>query len=87
MPPTGYYKRLLPDTMSHVRFAFTHSPIIGLQIIDCSYALDVLSESTDPWAEWYSDKIKEGAIAVGIMPEDLSMNTKVWAPSELFMRS
>jgi hypothetical protein len=73
--------------MSHVRFAYTHTPIIGLEIIDASYALEVLAESEDPWAEWYSDKIKEGSIAVGIMPEDLSMNTKVWSQSELFMRS
>lgn len=84
MPPTGYYKRLLPDTMSHVRFAFTHSPIIGLTIIDSSSVLDVLSESTDPWAKWYSDKIKEGAIAVGLLSQNLNMN---YSPGELFMRS
>jgi hypothetical protein len=84
MPPTGYYKRLLPDTMSHVRFAFTHSPIIGLTIVDSSSVLDVLSESTDPWAKWYSDKIKEGAIAVGLLSQNLNMN---YSPGELFMRS
>jgi hypothetical protein len=84
MPPTGYYKRLLPDTMSHVRFAFTHSPIIGLTIADSSSVLDVLSESTDPWAKWYSDKIKEGAIAVGLLSQNLNMN---YSPGELFMRS
>ena len=84
MPPTGYYKRLLPDTMSHVRFAFTHSPIIGLTIVDSSSVLDVLSESTDPWAKWYSDKIKEGAIAVGLLSQNLNIN---YSPGELFMRS
>ena len=84
MPPTGYYKRLLPDTMSHVRFAFTHSPIIGLTIVDSSIVLDVLSKSTDPWAEWYSDKIKEGAITVGLLSQNLKMN---YSPGELFMRS
>lgn len=84
MPPTGYYKRLLPDTMSHLRFAFTHSPIIGLTIVDSSSVLDVLSESTDPWAKWYSDKIKEGAIAVGLLSQNLNMN---YSPGELFMRS
>jgi hypothetical protein len=84
MPPTGYYKRLLPDTMSHVRFAFTHSPIIGLTIVDSSIVLDVLSKSTDPWAKWYSDKIKEGAIAVGLLSQNLNMN---YSPGELFMRS
>ena len=84
MPPTGYYKRLLPDTMPHVRFAFTHSPIIGLTIVDSSSVLDVLSESTDPWAKWYSDKIKEGAIAVVLLSQNLNMN---YSPGELFMRS
>jgi hypothetical protein len=84
MPPTGYYKRLLPDTMSHVRFAFTHSPIIGLTIIDSSSVLEVLSKSTDPWAEWYSDKIKEGSIAVGLLSQNLNMN---YSPGELFLRS
>jgi len=83
MPPTGYYKKLLPPNMHHIIFAYTHSPISGPIIIDPSYTLEVLAQSDDPWAAWYIHKIKEGAIAVCIMPRDLGMNLKIWAPAEL----
>lgn len=61
-PPKGYYRQLLSSYFPEVRIAFTHTPIIGCSIVDSTNVLKVLDASTDPYAKFYSDGLREGRL-------------------------
>lgn len=61
-PPTGYYKQLLSSSFPEVRIAFTHTPIYGCSIIDSSPVIKVLESSTDSYAKFYADGLKNGQL-------------------------
>ncbi len=63
-PPKGYYRQLL-NNFPEVRIAFTHTPIIGCTIlkeVETKPIINVLDESTDPHAKFYSDGLKNGTL-------------------------
>lgn len=61
-PTTGYYRNLLRDTFPQVRIAFTHTPIYGCVRVDSSNVLKVLDASTDQYAKFYSDGLRDGSL-------------------------
>ena len=61
-PPSGYYRQLLKESCSEVRIAFTHTPIIGCKIINSEPILNVLDNSSDPYAKFYSDGLRNGTL-------------------------
>jgi len=63
-PTKGYYRQLLANDFPMVRIAFTHTPIYGCSRVDPDGILRVLDESTDPYAKYYADGIRNGSLAV-----------------------
>lgn len=61
-PPKGYYRNLLSSSYPSVRIAFTNAPIIGCTIVDSTQILDVLDKSTDPYAKFYADGIRNRSL-------------------------
>lgn len=61
-PPKGYYRQLLSNHYSEVRIAFTHTPIIGCKVVNSEPILKVLDESTDPYAKFYSNGLRNGSL-------------------------
>ena len=61
-PPKGYYRNLLSNTYPSVRIAFTNAPIIGCSIVNSTQILDVLDKSTDPYAKFYTDGLRNGSL-------------------------
>jgi hypothetical protein len=61
-PTTGYYRQLLRATMPNVRIALSNVPITGCSRIDKEPVLQVLDASTDPYAKYYADGIRSGAL-------------------------
>jgi hypothetical protein len=61
-PPSGYYRQLLKESCPEVRIAFTHTPIIGCKIVNSEPILNVLDNSSDPHAKFYSDGLKNGTL-------------------------
>jgi hypothetical protein len=59
LPPKGYYRQLLSD-FPQVRIAFTHTPIVGCRTIDAGPFIEVLEQSTDQYAKFYSDGLRKG---------------------------
>jgi hypothetical protein len=59
MPPKGYYRQLLSE-FPQVRIAFTHTPIVGCRTIDARPFIEILDQSTDPYAEFYSNGLRNG---------------------------
>lgn len=59
MPPKGYYRQLLSD-FPQVRIAFTHTPIVGYRTIDARPFIEVLEQSSDQYAKFYSDGLRKG---------------------------
>jgi hypothetical protein len=60
-PPKGYYRQLLSE-FPDVRIAFTHTPIIGCKRINAEPFLKVFDESTDPFAKFYADGLRDGSL-------------------------
>jgi hypothetical protein len=60
-PPKGYYRQLLSE-FPQVRIAFTHTPIIGCRTIDARPFIEVLDQSTDQYAKFYSDGLRNGSL-------------------------
>ncbi len=61
IPPKGYYRQLLSE-FPQVRIAFTHTPIIGCRTIDARPFIEVLDKSTDQYAKFYSDGLRNGSL-------------------------
>lgn len=67
--PTGYYRKLLSATHPQVRIAFTHTPIYGCRNIDSSKVEELLSMSSDPYAKYYLNGIKDGSMVTIVEDE------------------
>jgi len=81
-PPKGYYRELLKSKFPEVRIAFTHTPIIGCTRVNPSPVLEVLDASTDSFAKFYSDGIRNGSLVTIV---EGSPNEKIWRNNgELF---
>lgn len=61
-PPSGYYRQLLSSYFPEVRIAFTHTPIIGCSRVDNTNVLKVLDASTDTFAKFYADGLRDGRL-------------------------
>lgn len=61
-PPTGYYRNLLKDYFPEVRIAFSHTPIYGCLSVDSTNVLKVLDASSDPYAKFYADGLRDGEL-------------------------
>jgi len=79
-PPAGHYRKILGDKYPSVKFAYTHIPIIGCKRVDYRDILEILDNSTDVFAKFYSDGLRNGTIAA---IEEIQVE-KVWKPGELF---
>jgi hypothetical protein len=56
--PTGHYRKLISNP--HIRIAFTHTPIYGCVIVDCTEVIEELRQSNDPYAQYYIDGLTSG---------------------------
>lgn len=83
-PSPGYYRNLLRDYFPQVRIAFTHTPIHGCVKVDSTNVLKVLDASTDSYAKFYSDGLRDGSLVtiVEIGQEKVFLNN-----GELFFTS
>jgi len=61
-PPKGYYRELLKSHFPEIRIAFTHTPIYGCSKVNPENVLKVLDASTDPYAKFYADGIRNGQL-------------------------
>ena len=61
-PPTGYYRTILKDHFPQVRIAFTHTPIYGCVRVDDTNVLKVLDASTDTYAKFYADGLRNRSL-------------------------
>lgn len=80
--PKGYYRNLISD--SNIRIAFTHTPIYGCTIIDNTKVLEELEKSTDEYAQYYINGLRNGNM-VTIVENNYS--DKYFAPGELYFKS
>jgi hypothetical protein len=81
-PPTGYYRKLMPEKLKDVRLALTNQPMTGVKILpimeDLAKHFDTL---TDEHALYYARGLRNGDI-VPVVPNDIH-----YAPGELFFKS
>jgi hypothetical protein len=61
-PPKGYYRQLLANDCPDVRIAFTHTPIYGCKRVDSKPILEILDKSTDAYAKFYADGLRDGSL-------------------------
>lgn len=82
-PPAGYYRKLMPSHLSHVRLAIANQHMSGVTEIDNSSTLNVLDASDDEHAKYYADGLRDGRfVAVReTAPE------RIWRTGELFFGS
>lgn len=82
MAPKGYYRNLISD--SNIRIAFTHTPISGCTRVDNTKVLEELEKSTDEYAQYYIDGLKNGNM-VTIVENNYSND--YLKPGELYFKS
>lgn len=80
--PKGYYRNLISD--SNVRIAFTHTPIYGCTKIDNTKVLEELEKSTDEYAQYYINGLRNGSM-VTIVENNYA--DRYFAPGELYFKS
>ena len=87
-PPTGYYRRLLPEGLQHIRLALTSQPMTGVEkhpgIIEEMAAY--FDRQDDEHAAYYANGLRTGAM-VPVTPLSQPLKQEVWPPGELFMKS
>jgi hypothetical protein len=81
-PQPGYYRNLLSD--KNVRIAFTHTPMYGVTRIDNTQVLKELEQSTDEYAQYYINGLKNGQMVTIV---ENSYSDKYFAPGELYFKS
>jgi hypothetical protein len=84
-PPKGHYRSILGERFPNVRIAFTHTPIHGCTRVSPDPILGVLDESSDQYAKWYADGIRNGSL-VTITPMEAG-DVVFRNNGELFFRS
>jgi len=62
-PPKGHYQKIIGSQYPSVILAFTEFPIIGCRRVDPTPILQILDNSTDEHAKFYSDGLRNGTIA------------------------
>ena len=80
-PQPGYYRNLLTD--KNVRIAFTHTPMYGVTRIDNTETLKELENSTDEYAKYYIDGLKNGNMVTIV---ENSYSDRYFAPGELYFK-
>lgn len=82
--PKGYYRQLLESTYPMVRVAFTHTPMYNVTRVDSANVLNVFDNSDDPYAKYYADGIRSGAMVTIV--ENPQVNT-YYKAGELYFKS
>lgn len=82
--PKGYYRQLLDSTYPMVRIAFTHTPMYNVTRVDSANVLSVLDNSDDPYAKYYANGIRTGAMVTIV--ENPQVNT-YYKVGELYFKS
>lgn len=82
-PPAGHYRKIIGNNYPSVRLAYTHTPIVGCRYVDHRAILELLDNSTDEFAKFYSDGLRNASI---VAIEEIQVE-KVWKPSELYFKS
>jgi hypothetical protein len=81
-PPTGYYRKLMPEKLNDVRLALTNQPMTGIRILPISEELAKHFDSlSDEHAPYYAQGLRNGDF-VPVVPND-----RYFAPGELFFKS
>lgn len=81
-PQPGYYRNLLTD--KNVRIAFTHTPMYGVTRIDKTPIIEELEKSTDEYAQYYINGLKNGQMVTIV---ENTHSDKYFAPGELYFKS
>jgi hypothetical protein len=82
--PTGYYKQLLKNSYPMIRIAFTHTPMTGVSKVDSNNVINVLKESTDPYAKYYIEGLTNGSMVTIV--ENVNRDT-YFSVGELYFKS
>jgi hypothetical protein len=87
-PPAGYYRRLLPAGLAHLRMALASQPMVGVErhesLIEPLAAY--FDRQDDAHAAYYAEGLRSGAM-VPVVPLAQISKPGLWAPGELFMKS
>jgi hypothetical protein len=87
-PPTGHYRRLLPEGLQHIRLALTSQPMTGVKkhlgIVEEMAAF--FDKSDDEHAAYYAAALRSGAV-IPVTPLSQPLKSGTWAPGELFLKS
>ena len=82
--PKGYYRQLLESSYPMVRIAFTHTPMYNVTRVDSANVLSVFDNSDDPYAKYYANGIRTGAMVAIV--ENPQVNT-YYKVGELYFKS
>jgi len=87
-PPTGYYRKLLPEELAHLRLALTNQPMTGVERhaeLSASLA-EYFDQLEDAHAAYYARGLRTGTM-IPVVPLSQISRPGSWAPGELFMKS
>ena len=87
-PPTGYYRKLLPEELAHLRLALTSQPMTGVVKHEeiAQELAAYFDRHEDEHAAYYADGLRSGAM-IPVTPLSQAMKPGQWAPGELFLKS
>jgi hypothetical protein len=87
-PPAGYYRRLLPAGLAHLRLALASQPMVGVERHEglIGPLAEYFDRQEDVHAAYYAEGLRTGAM-VPVTPLAQADKPDTWAPGELFMKS
>jgi hypothetical protein len=87
-PPTGHYRRLLPEGLQHLRLALTSQPMTGVEKhAELSAPLaEYFDTSDDEYAAYYARGLRAGTM-IPVTPLSQPLKQGTWSPGELFLKS
>jgi hypothetical protein len=87
-PPTGHYRRLLPEGLQHLRLALTSQPMTGVEkhprIAEEMAAY--FDKQDDEYAAYYAAALRAGDV-IPVTPLSQPLKQGTWAPGELLLKS
>lgn len=84
-PQPGHYREILKDTYPFIRIALTHTPMYGVTRVDNANVIKVLEQSTDQFAQYYIDGLKNGDMVTII--ENTGYIDQYFGVGELYFKS
>jgi hypothetical protein len=84
-PQSGHYREILKDTYPFIRIALTHAPMSGVTRVNDANVIKVLEQSTDQFAQYYIDGLRNGQMVTII--ENTNYLDQYFGVGELYFKS